>query len=125
MADRHQVPPDVDQSAERIQDRAYDEDFARQPDDEIHPVTEPGAGPHGSTGTSGTNGPIVLMAISALIAFSVFLFREPWVLALGIVVFLGAALWAGVVGRSQSSGAGSGPAVIESDDRQAPSGLRR
>lgn len=116
MADRHQVPPDVEQSAERIQGRAYEDDFARLPDDETHPRTEPGAGPHGSTGTAGTNGPIVLMAIGGLIAASVFLFREPWVLVLGIVVFLAAALWAGVVGRSRATMAGSGPTTIESDD---------
>lgn len=116
MAEEHQTPPEVDQSADRIQRRAHDEDFAQLPDGETHPVTTPGAGPHGSTGTSGTNGPIVLMAIGALITASVFLFREPWVLALGIVVFLAAALWAGVVGRSRATMAGSGPTMIESDD---------
>ena len=116
MADEHQVPPEVDQSADRIQSRDYEEDFARLPDEEIHPRTEPGAGPHGSTATSGTNGPIVLMAVGGLIAVSVFLFREVWVLVLGIVVFLAAALWAGVVGRSRGTMAGSGPSMIESDD---------
>lgn len=110
------MPPDVDESADRIRNRDYADDFARLPDEEIHPRTEPGAGPHGSTATSGTNGPIVLMAIGALITALVFVFREPWVLVLGIAVFLAAALWAGVVGRSQSSGAGSGPTTISSDD---------
>lgn len=116
MADEQQVPPAVDQSADRVQGRDHEESFARLPEHEVHPRTEPGAGPHGSTATSGTNGPIVLMFVGGLIAASVFLFREPWILVLGIVIFLAAALWAGIVGRSASTMAGSGPSTIDTED---------
>lgn len=116
MADEHQVPPAVEQSADRIQRRDASGDFASLPDHETHPRTEPGAGPYGSTATGGSNGPIVLMAVGALITVSVFVFRTPWVLVLGIAVFLGAAIWAGVANRSPGTMAGSGPSTIEPDD---------
>lgn len=116
MSDEQQVPPAVDQSADRIQERDHESAFARLPDHETHPRTEPGAGPHGSTANSGTNGPIILMAIGGLIVASIFLFRTPWVLLLGIVIFLAAALWAGIAGRTSSTMAGSGPSTIEPHD---------
>lgn len=116
MADEHQVPPSVEQSPERIQHRDAEGDFARLPDHETHPRSEPGAGPYGSTATGGSNGPIVLMAVGALITASIFVFRTPWVLVLGIVVFLGAALWAGVANRSPGTMGGSGPSTVEPED---------
>lgn len=116
VSDEHQVPPPVDQSADRIRDRDYESNFAELPDHETHPRTEPGAGPFGSTASSGTNGPVILMAVGGLITASVFLFRTPWVLVLGIVIFLAAALWAGVAGRSRGTMAGSGPSMIDPDD---------
>ncbi|HEX6255748.1 MAG TPA: hypothetical protein VFZ70_08040 [Euzebyales bacterium] len=115
MADEHQVPPPVEQSADRIKERDAKSDFARLPDHETHALTEPGAGPYGSTAAS-SNGPIVLMAIGALIAASVFVFRSPWVLVLGIVVFLAAALWAGIANRSRGTMAGSGPSTLDPDE---------
>jgi hypothetical protein len=116
VADEHQVPPPVEQSADRIQRRAAEEEFARLPDHETHPSTEPGTGPYGSTATGGSNGPIVLMAVGALITASVFVFRSPWVLVLGIAVFLGAALWAGIANRSPGTMGGSGPSTVEPDE---------
>lgn len=116
MGDEHQVPPPVDKSEDRIKDRAYESEFARLPDDETHTSNEPGTGPFGTVDTAGANGPIVLMAIGALIAVSVFVFRSPWVLGLGIAVFLGAAIWAGVANRSPGTMGGSGPSTIEPDD---------
>lgn len=116
MSDEHQVPPPVDKSDDRIKQRDYESNFAQMPDHEVHPRTEPGAGPFGSTANSGTNGPIILMAIGGLIVASIFVFRTPWVLVLGIVIFLAAALWAGIAGRSRGTMAGSGPSTIEPDD---------
>ncbi len=116
MSDEHQVPPSVEQSAERIQRRSAEGAFARLPDHETHPSSEPGTGPYGSTATGGSNGPIVLMAVGALITASVFLFRSPWVLGLGIAIFLGAALWAGVANRSRGTMGGTGPSTVEPDD---------
>lgn len=116
MADEHQVPPSVEQSADRIQRRDAEQNFAQLPDHETHPRTEPGAGPYGSTATGGSNLPIVLMAIGALVTASVFLFRSVWVLVLGIAIFLAAAIWAGVANRSAGTMAGSGPSTIEPDD---------
>jgi len=116
VTDEHQVPPSVEQSADRIKRRSAEEDFAQLPEHETHPSTEPGTGPYGSTATGGSNGPIVLMAVGALITASVFLFRSPWVLVLGIGIFLAAAVWAGVANRSPGTMGGSGPSTIEPDD---------
>lgn len=116
VADEHQVPPPVEQSGDRVQRRPAEEDFARLPAHETHPRTEPGAGPYGSTATGGSNGPIVLMAVGALITASVFVFRSPWVLVLGIAVFLGAALWAGIANRSPGTMGGLGPSSVGPDD---------
>ncbi len=116
MSDEHQVPPSVEQSQDRIQERDYESDFAQLPDAEVQRRAEPGAGPYGSTATSGTNGPVILMAIGALIAASVFLFRSLWMLVLGIGIFLAAAIWAGVTGRSAGTMAGSGPSTLDPDE---------
>lgn len=116
MADEHQVPPATEQSDDRIKGRAYESDFARLPGHETHPRTEPGAGPTGSTATSGQNGPIILMAIGGLIVASVFVFRSPWVLGLGIVIFLGAAIWTGIANRSPGTMGGIGTSTVEPDD---------
>lgn len=116
LADEHQVPPATEQSGDRIKGRAYESNFARLPEHETHPLTEPGAGPHGSTATSGQNGPIILMAIGGLITASVFVFRSPWVLLLGIVIFLGAAIWTGVANRSPGTMGGTGPSKVEPED---------
>jgi hypothetical protein len=116
VADEHQVPPTVEQSADRIQGRDATERFAELPAHETHPRTEPGAGPYGSTATGGSNGPIVLMAVGALITASVFIFRSPWVLVLGITIFLAAAIWAGIANRSPGTMGGLGPTEVEPDD---------
>lgn len=119
MADEQQVPPPAGQSADRIQQRPAEGDFARLPDNEVHSRTEPGAGPYGSTATGGINAPIVVMAVGALIAASVFVFRSFWVLLLGGVVFLAAAIWAGVAGVGSDSpghNAGSDPTMLDPQD---------
>jgi hypothetical protein len=118
MADEQQVPPSVDDSADRIQGRDYESNFARFPDHETQPVVEPGAGPYGTAAT--TNAPVVVMAIGALIAASVFVFNSPWVLGFGLAIFLGAAIWAGVANRGRGSAAGSGPSTIDSDETDRP-----
>lgn len=121
MADEHQVPPSVEQSDDRIKRRDPESDFARLPDHETHPVTEPGAGPYGSTASS-SNGPVILMAIGALVTASVFVFRTPVVLVLGIAIFLGAAVWTGIANRSPGTMGGSGPSVVEPPGRPADGG---
>jgi hypothetical protein len=118
MADEQHVPPAVEDSADRIEGRDYESDFARLPQDEAHPVPTPGAGPHGTATT--TNLPIVVMALGALIALSVFAFNSPWVLALGIAIFVGAGIWAGVANRSRGSAAGIGSSTIPSGDVERP-----
>lgn len=118
MADEHQVPPPAERSGERIQERDHHEAFARLPEHETHPRTEPGAGPHGSTATSGTNLPIVVMAIGGLIALSVFVLQSPWILALGVVIFVAGAIWAGIAGAGPGTMGGSGPSTIDPDERR-------
>lgn len=120
MADEYQVPPPIDESADRVQGRSHESDFARLPDHETRSVTEPGAGPDGGPGTSGTNGPIVLMAIGALVAASVFVLQSPLILILGVAIFLGAALWAGIANRSPGTMGGSGPSDIDPEASDRP-----
>jgi hypothetical protein len=111
VADEHQVPPTVEQSEDRIKSRDYESDFARLPEHETHPVTRMGSGPSGPVAT--TNEPIIVMAIGAVIALLVFVFQSIWVLILGLAIFLGAAIWAGVANRGPGTGAGVGPSVVE------------
>lgn len=118
MADEQQVPPSVEDSRERIEGRDYGSNFARLPDHEAHPVSAPGAGPYGTAATP--NAPIIVMAVGALIALSVFMFNSPLILALGIAIFVGAAIWAGVANRSRGSAAGTGPSTIGPDDPDRP-----
>lgn len=114
MADEHQVPPNVEQSEDRVTGRDYDSDFARLPEHETHPVTDMGSGPSGPVAT--TNQPIVLMAIGGLIALLVFVFQSVWVLVLGLAIFIGGAIWAGVANRGPGAGAGVGPTVVKPPD---------
>ena len=114
VADEPQLPPPVEDSEARIKERDHDASFARLPEDETHPVTRPGEGPSGPVAS--TNGPVVLMAVGAVIAFLVFVFQSPWVLILGIAIFLGAAVWAGVVNRGPGSMSGVGPSTRKRDD---------
>lgn len=116
MADEYQVPPPVDKSDDRIKGRDYDSDFSRFPEQETsHPVTDPGSGPTGPVGTA--NGPIILMAVGAVVALLVFVFRSPWVLGLGLVIFVAAAIWAGVTNRGPGTMGGSGPSTIDPDNK--------
>jgi hypothetical protein len=108
MPDDHQVPPSVEESEDRIKERDYSSDFARLPEHETHPVTDMGSGPTGPVAT--TNGPIVLMAIGAVVAFLVFALNSPWVLILGLAIFIGGAIWAGITNRG-NPGSGSSAAT--------------
>lgn len=114
MADEQQVPPPVDQSEDRIKERDYESQFARLPEGETHPVTDFGGGPSGELASA--NGPIILMAIGAAIALLVFVLRSPWVLGLGIAIFVAAAIWAGVANTGRGTMGGSGPSTIDSDE---------
>jgi hypothetical protein len=118
MADEQQVPPSIEDSPKRIEGRDHGSDFARLPASEAHPVSEPGAGPYGTATT--LNIPIIVMAVGALIALSVFIFSSPLILALGIAIFVGAAIWAGVANRSRGSAAGAGQSTIAPDDTARP-----
>lgn len=69
----------------------------------------------------GTSAPIVVMSVGALVTASVFVFRSYWVLALGLGIFLSAAIWAGAmrVGRdSPGHTAGSGPSSRDPAERE-------
>lgn len=70
---------------------------------------------YGTPETSGVNGPIILIFIGALIAFSVFLFQSPWVLVLGLAMVVGGGIWAGI--NNQQPGTGLGASTIQAEDR--------
>lgn len=114
MADEQQVPPAVEESENRVKQRGHGSDFASLPEHETHPVDHMGDGPSGNVATP--NGPIILMAIGGATALLVFVFQSPWVLGLGLAIFLGAAIWAGVSNRGPGSMGGVGPSTITPPD---------
>lgn len=114
MADEQRVPASADENADRVQDRPYESDFSRLPASETHERTGPGGGPHGTVDSGGTNLPLVVMAIGALVTFAVFLLASPWVLGIGLALIVAGAIWAGVRVTYPGSRQGSGSTTVES-----------
>lgn len=107
------VPGPPEDNNERITSRPHD-DFARLPEEEVDEIPAPGAGPRGSL-DDGPSLPILVMGVGALVAFSTFLFGNGWPLAIGLVILVAGALWAGLSGPRHGAGQGSGPTTISGD----------
>ena len=92
MSSEQQLPPQLTDSAERIQARDHGSAFARMPDDEVHPVTRPGAGPEGSLDES-LNHPLILLWVGLALLFATF-FVAHWItLVAGAALILGGGVW--------------------------------
>jgi hypothetical protein len=112
MADEGRtVPGQPADSNERILSRPHD-DFARFPPEEVDEVATPEAGPRGTL-DDGPALPILVMGVGALIAFSTFLFSNGWPLAIGLVVLVAGAVWAGMSDPHAGSRGGTGPVTLD------------
>ena len=109
MAEERTVPGAAEDNNDRIQERGYESEFARLPEEEVDPINRPGAGPHGGLDDRGArNLPMIVMAVGALVAFSAFGLDSAVPLALGLVIVVAGGIWAGVRGQTIASGHGSG-----------------
>lgn len=113
MSDTHNVPPDVTDSGERIQDREYESDFARMPRSEVHERTGPGGGPQGPVAAGGLNKPMIVMAVGALLAFGVFFINSPILLGLGLLLILVGAGMSIIIHHRPGRRSGIGPAQVD------------
>lgn len=86
--DEHQVPPDVTASGERVKSRSYEDSFAHMPRTEVHSRTGPGGGPQGPVAAGPVNKAMVVMAVGAVLAFSVFFVNTAVLLVLGLLLIL-------------------------------------
>jgi hypothetical protein len=105
------LPGRAEDNNERILARPHD-DFARFPAEEVDEVAAPGAGPRGTL-DDGPALPILVMGVGVLIAFSTFLFSNGWPLAIGLVVLIAGAVWAGVSDPLAGSRGSTGPTSPE------------
>ncbi len=105
MSDSQQVPGPAIDNNERILSRPAD-DFARLPAAEVEPVSQPGAGPHGSL-DDGLRMPTVLIVAGMAVAFATFLVGTPILLVVGFVLVVIGGIWSLATSHS---GSGTGPA---------------
>lgn len=116
MAEDRTVPGAARDSNERIQERAYESDFARLPEEEVDAISRPGAGPHGGLDTGPSNLPLVMIAVGAVVAFTAFGLNSAIPLAVGLVLVVAGSIWAGVRSQTHASGQGSGTTTISTDE---------
>lgn len=109
MAEERTVPGAARDNNDRVQERGYESDFARLPEEEVDAIDRPGGGPHGGLDDRGArNLPLIVMAVGALVAFSAFGLDSGVPLAVGLVIVVAGAIWAGVRGQTIASGHGTG-----------------
>lgn len=114
MAEERALPGVARDNNDRVQERGYESDFARLPEEEVDPIDRPGGGPHGGLDDPGArNLPLIVMAVGALVAFSAFGLDSAIPLALGLVIVVAGGIWAGVRGRTIASGHGTGTVASE------------
>ena len=66
------LPEPAAHNPQRLQLRPYDSDWAWLPAHEVNRRTEPGTGPHGTVGTSGTNPAMVLLFLAFAVLIATF-----------------------------------------------------
>lgn len=114
MADERQVPGPARDNNDRILERRYEEGFAQLPEQEIDPIPQPGAGPHGSL-DAGPNVPLLVIAVGGAIAFAALGFGHPAPLGIGLLLVVVGAVWAGARSQTLASGRGTGPTTVPRD----------
>ena len=112
MTQEREVPGPARENNDRITERGYDSGFARFPEEEVDPIAHPGAGPRGSLDTGRSNLPLVVIAVGGVIAFAALGFAHVAPLAIGLLLVVAGAIWAGVRRQSHGSGAGTGTTTV-------------
>lgn len=85
-------PPDPKEEPRRIEDRDPDSAFARFPEHEVDPISEPGGGPRGGVG-SGARPPVMLIFAGIVVALLTPVVNSPWLLLVGLVLIAAGAAW--------------------------------
>lgn len=118
MAEERQVPGPARDNNERIQERGYESEFARLPEEEVDPISGPGAGPHGSLDRGARNLPLMVIGLGAIVAFTAFGLDTAVPLVLGLLLVVVGAVWAGMRSTTHASGLGSGTSTVSTDDKE-------
>jgi hypothetical protein len=88
-----QVPPPLTAGGRRISERSYESAFARLPEDEVHRLHSPGAGPAGSLDDGARNWPLLAFTVGFALAFVTFAVAHWAPLALGFLLMLAGLVW--------------------------------
>lgn len=116
MAEDRTVPGSARDNNERIQERGYESEFARLPEEEVDAISRPGAGPHGGLDSGPSNLPLVVIAVGAVVGFAAFGLDSAIPLAIGLVLVVIGAIWAGVRGQTHASGKGTGTITVDTNE---------
>lgn len=116
MAEDRTVPGAARDNNERIQERGYESAFARMPAEEVDAIPRPGAGPHGGLDSGPSNLPLVVIGAGAVVAFTAFGLDSAVPLAIGLVLVVVGAIWAGARSQTHASGHGSGTITVDPDE---------
>lgn len=116
MVDEREVPGVARENNERLQERGYEAEFARLPEEEIDPIPRPGAGPRGGLDGGPRNLPLAVIAAGLLVTVLAFGVGNVALLAVGGVLVVVGGVWAGVRSQTQGSGAGVGRSTIHTDE---------
>jgi hypothetical protein len=92
-------PAPAARNPERIQERAYESDWAGLPADETDGQLDPGAGPVGSVGASGRSVPLTTIAVGFGLLFLTFLLDNPVPLMVGLLLIVVGGVWSGLTER--------------------------
>lgn len=118
MADERELPSTARHNNDRIQERGYESDFARLPEEEVDRIPQAGAGPHGSLDRGDRNLPLMVIGLGGIVAFTAFGFDSAIPLVLGLLLVIVGGIWAGVRGQTHASGQGIGTSTISTDTEQ-------
>lgn len=114
MAAERQVPGPAADNNERITSRPYD-GFATLPEEEVQPLSAPGAGPHGTVGGR-VKAPSLLVAAGLAVCFATFVVGQPLLLAVGLAMIFAGGVWS--ARRYGRAGKGLGPTTVRSGQRR-------
>jgi len=115
MAEERPLPGTARDNNERIQERGYESEFARLPEEEVDPIPHPGGGPHGSLDRGERNLPLVVIAVGGLVAFAAFGLDSAIPLIIGLVLVVVGGVWAGLRSQTHASGKGIGTSTVKTD----------
>lgn len=116
MSEERALPGAARDNNDRVQERGYESDFARLPEEEIDPIPRPGAGPHGGLDTGPRNLPLIVIGVGGLVAFGAFGLNSVVPLVIGLLLVASGGIWAGVRSQTEASGRGVGTTTITTEE---------